>query len=188
MQPDLMTRDKSQLLVVDIQARLFPAMPSGEPMLARSQVLLAAAEALGVPIVISEQYPKGLGPTEAAILAAAPSAQVFDKLTFSCARNAELAKAITAHRSTGRDQIVICGIEAHVCVAQTALDLAAGGWNVFVVADAVSSRRASDRETALARFRDCGIGVVTSEMVVFEWLEEAGTDEFRTVSKMLKPL
>jgi len=181
-------RTTSQVVVVDIQARLCPAMADGNTVLTRTGVLLQAAELLDVPVLISEQYPKGLGPTEGEVLASSPSAKIFSKMTFSCARDAAMAEAFSTLRAAGRNQIVICGIEAHVCVAQTALDLASGGAEVFVVADAVSSRRDSDRQAALARFRDYGISIVTSEMVAFEWLEKAGTDDFKAVSALIKPL
>lgn len=151
-------------------------------------MLLKAAEILGVPVLISEQYPKGLGPTEPAILAAAPSAVVFEKTEFSCARNEVISRAIDERLAQDRSQILICGMETHVCVAQTALDLAAKGREVFVVADAVTSRRESDTMAALARFRDCGIHIITSEMAVFEWLETARSPEFKAVAELIKPL
>lgn len=188
MTSGLISRAQSQLLVVDIQGRLHPAMSAGEPMLERAVTLLRCATALAVPVLMSEQYPKGLGPTVPEIVAAAPSAEIFSKMTFSCARDPGLSGAIKTLRADGRDQIVICGIEAHVCVAQTALDLAATGAEIFVVADAIASRRPQDRQAAVARFGLAGITVVTTEMVVFEWLERAGSDEFRSVSALLKPL
>jgi len=187
-QPLCLSRSRSQLLVVDIQTRLSPAMAPDNTVLARAGILLQSAEILKVPVIFSEQYPKGLGTTELKLTALAPSARIFEKIEFSCARNPELAGALAAHIDAGRDQIVICGIEAHVCVAQTALDLASAGRQVFVVADAVASRRTRDRKCALARFRDNGIGVVTSEMVAFEWLEKAGTDAFKAVLALIKPL
>ncbi|MFV2093226.1 MAG: isochorismatase family protein, partial [Hyphomicrobiales bacterium] len=150
--------------------------------------LLQSATMLEIPVLISEQYPKGLGSTVPDIVSAAPSAQIFAKMTFSCARDPALTEAVKVLRTGNRNQIIICGIEAHVCVAQTALDLVASGAEVFVVADAVASRRPSDMHAALERFRSAGISIVTSEMVVFEWLEKAGTDEFKAVSGLLKPL
>jgi len=179
---------RSQVLVIDVQARLSPAMAAGNTVVSRSALLLKIGETLNVPVIFSEQYRKGLGKTEAELRAAAPSGQVFEKMEFSCARNPAISAAIGSMTKDGRSQVVICGIEAHVCVAQSALDLAAAGNQVFVVADAVASRRDSDKAMALDRFRDCGIGVVSSEMVAFEWLERAGTPDFKAISALLKPL
>ena len=181
-------RAASQLTCVDIQTRLSGAMQTPERVIGRAEVLLKAAEILAVPVLISEQYPKGLGATEPAILAAAPSAIVLEKTEFSCARNDAISNAIGELVKDFCTQIIICGMETHVCVAQTALDLAAAGHDVFVVSDAVTSRRQSDIDAALARFRHCGVHVVTSEMVIFEWLETARSVEFKAISELIRPL
>ena len=183
-----LVRARSQVLVVDVQSRLAPALADAGDTISRIAVLVRAADALGVPIRISEQYPKGLGATLPEILDLAPDAGIFEKIEFSCARNPALAGAVAADCTAGRDQIIVCGMEAHVCVAQTALDLAAAGRKVYIAADAVASRRPYDKQLALARFRDNFIGVITVEMAVFEWLEMAGTAEFKAVSSIIKPL
>lgn len=180
----LISAESSTLLVVDVQSRLLPAIHDGPRVLANCIWLVQVAQRLGVPIVASEQYPKGLGPTAPELAAALPADSVRTKVHFSCVADGCFDDVEVFQRP----QIVIAGTEAHVCVLQTALDLATLGTQVFVVADAVGSRRAEDRELALARFRQHGIDVVSREMVAFEWLHRAGTDVFREVSReFLRP-
>lgn len=179
----LMRADTSALLVVDVQARLAPAVVGSEAIIARTRLLIDAAVRLGVPIVVSEQYPKGLGPTDERLGPLPRQAAVIAKSCFSCAREPRLKAAIDG---LGRRQVVMCGMEAHVCVLQTALDLRESGTDVFVVADGVGSRTEASRALGLERLRDSGVDVVDSEMVVFEWLERAGTDVFRELSRLIK--
>jgi nicotinamidase-related amidase len=179
----LLARDKSCLLVVDVQERLAPAMSDPAPVLRNAAILMKAAGRLDVPMVVSEQYPKGLGTTVPELKALAPEDSVLSKLSFSCAGDPGLRLRFD---SLARPQIVVCGMEAHVCVLQSALGLKEAGYTPFVVADAIASRVDASRETALARMRAAGIDVVTTEMVVFEWLGRAGTDEFREVSRLIR--
>ena len=170
------------LFIVDIQARLAPAVPGADDIIARTAILLAAAARLGVPVVASEQYPQGLGHTDAR-LALPEGGRTFAKLAFSAAGD----PAIVAHlQGLGRRQLVLCGMETHVCVLQTALGLQALGWDVAVAADAVGSRHAERRRLGLERMRDQGIAIVDSEMVVFEWLGAAGTPEFKELSRLIR--
>jgi len=175
----LMRRDQSVLLVVDIQERLLPHIHEGEAVLANAIWLVKLAQRLGVPLQASEQYPAGIGPTHAGLRALIPSAAVAGKLHFSCVA----AGCLDGLPGSERRQVVVVGTESHVCVLQTALDLRAQGREVFVVADAVGSRKPADKELALARMRSHGIEIVSREMVAFEWLEQAGTDVFREISR-----
>ncbi len=178
---------RSQLLVIDLQERLMPAIHEGGRVVERTRILLAAAERLGVPTLVTEQYPKGLGATVPAIREALPpGAPVLEKLTFSGAGDPGIAEAVEGGRRAGRDQLVLAGTEAHVCVMQTALGFRAQGYEVFVVEDAVSSRAPRSVMAACARLLHGGCHWVTSEMAVFEWLERAGTDAFREVSRLIK--
>ena len=132
---------RSLLILVDAQERLIPAMAEPERVVANAAILLAAAERLGIPILVTEQYPKGLGPTVPAIAERLPaSAVVMPKTAFSAAAEESIAAHLDKRRTEGRDQAVVCGVEAHVCVLQTALHLKGQGWPVTVVGDAVSSR------------------------------------------------
>lgn len=175
--------DDSCLLVVDIQDRLLPKMAHPERVVANTAVLLQAAGRLGVPVLASEQYPRGLGPTVADVAQRLPAGAVVEKLAFSCLGEPGFAERF---RALGRSQAVVCGMEAHVCVMQTVDDLAAAGTRTFVVADAASSRDAANHELAMARMAQAGAVVVSTEMVVFEWLARAGTDAFRELSALIK--
>lgn len=179
----LIDKEAAALLVVDIQSKLAPAIGDAERILARTRLLLEAASRLAVPIVVSEQYPRGLGHTDARLGPLPPDAVVLDKTSFSCLREPRLRSHLDR---LGRGQIVMCGMEAHVCVLQSALDLRHSGRDVFVVADAVGSRAESSRKLGLERMRDRGVDVVDSEMVVFEWLERAATEAFRGLIKLVK--
>ncbi len=173
----LMDREDSVLLVVDIQERLLPHIHEGQRVLENAIWLVRVAQRLGVPVMASEQYPKGIGHTQGDLRALIPAGAMAEKLHFSCAA----AGCLTGLPGAERRQVVICGIESHVCVQQTAIGLKEQGRDVFVVADAVSSRKAPDKELALARMRAHGIDLVSREMVAFEWLHQAGSDLFREI-------
>jgi nicotinamidase-related amidase len=174
---------RSLLLVVDIQERLLPAMADGAAVVSHSAKLMLAARRLGVPVLVSEQYPKGLGATVQELASLAVPGGVYAKNAFSCANDAAIAAAVAA---TGRTQLVLCGIEAHVCVLQSALEFSARGYKVAVAWDATSSRRESDRDLAAHRLRAGGVAVASTEMVLFEWLGRAGTPEFKEISALIK--
>lgn len=164
-----------------------PAIHEAGRVVDHAGILLRAAGRLGVPVTVTEQYPKGLGPTVAAIAERLPpAATTLPKVTFSAAADEVTRRRFDELRADGRDQIVICGTEAHVCVLQTALGLRGAGFSVFVVGDAVSSRSPHSVSAACARLLHAGCHWVTTEMVVFEWLERAGTDTFREISPLIK--
>ena len=181
--PTLLSAADSALLVVDLQERLMPAIDGGAAVLARAGLLLRAARRLGVPARASEQYPKGLGPTVPEIAELLDLGAVATKLTFSALREPACAEMI---EQLAGDTVVVAGAETHVCVLQTVMDLLAQGRAVHVVEDAVGSRRASDKAAGLARMARAGAVIVTAEMVVFEWLERAGTPEFKELVGLLK--
>ena len=185
MTTDLLDRDRSALVIIDIQKKLFPHVHEAERMLARIDLLIFAAKLLGIPFLLTEQYPRGLGNTIEEIRQALPEIQPLTKMDFSCVPAPGFAERLA---SMHRDQIVLIGIEAHVCVAQTALDLASRVERVIVVADAVSSRRPFDAQIALRRLEQSGLTLSTAEAVVFEWLRRAGTDEFKAIQPKLKQL
>ena len=177
---------KTTLLLVDMQERLLPAMTGGAEAQARCAILLTAAKALEVPVTLSEQYPKGLGHTVPMLKEETGNAPVFEKLSFSCWRDKALKDHMIAHHEAGRPLVILAGIEAHVCVMQTAADLAAAGFGVFAVADAMASRAPASHAMALDRMRDNGVAVVNTEMVVFELLGRAGTAEFKALSALVR--
>lgn len=177
----LMTRDKSVLLIVDVQERLAPAIHESEAVAANCAWLAGVAGRIGVPVVVTEHCPGKIGGTLDVVRSAAAAAGgVFvTKEWFS----AQADGCLKATAIEDRRQVVVCGTEAHVCVQQTALDLRWGGHDVFVVADASGSRDPANRDLAFARMRAHGIEIVSREMVAFEWLRRAGTDIFREVNR-----
>jgi nicotinamidase-related amidase len=183
----LIARDKSQLLIVDVQDKLLGAISGKDRVVERCIRLVRAARLLEVPITVSEQYPQGLGPTVDPIREAYGNAGfIVDKVEFSCLRSEPLRERLHELRRQGRPQVVIGGIEAHVCVLQTAIDLEAQGFEAFVVADAIGSRSKVNRKLAMNRLMNAGVDVVDSEMVLFEWLERAGTREFKDLQALIK--
>jgi nicotinamidase-related amidase len=175
----LMTAEKSALLVVDVQERLLPHIHDWQTLLENVSWLVRVAGRIGVPVLASEQYPKGLGHTDGSLAKLIPAGSVAEKLHFSCVA----ADCLSGLAGCDRPQVIVCGIESHVCVLQTSLELRGQGREVFVVADAVGSRDPENKALALARMRAHGIEVVAREMVAFEWLRQAGTPLFREVSK-----
>ncbi len=176
----LMGADKSFLLVVDAQEKLMPVVHANEQVVANIARLLGVAMELGVPIRASEQYPKGLGRMIAPLRELIPNAAISEKIHFSYAE-APACQAVLAQLE--QPQAIIVGVEAHVCVLQSAIGLQQAGRDVFVVADAVGSRNPRDAQLALERLQAGGVNVVSLEMVVFEWLQQAGTAEFKRISR-----
>ncbi len=179
----LLDRQRSLLFIVDIQERLAPAVAGADAVIDRARILVEAANRLGVPVVASEQYPQGLGHTDQRLRSLLEGALTLSKVAFSAAGDPEIARRVAAQ---GRDQIVIAGMEAHVCVLQTALAYRDTGREVAVVADAVGSRLPERKALALERMRGHGIELVDSEMVLFEWLGAAGTPEFKELSQLIR--
>ncbi len=169
----------SMLVVIDIQTRLTPAIDGAASVVANARRLIAAAELLGIPALFTEQNPKGLGPTVAEL--APDRSLVVEKMTFDSCRSPEFLLRLPADCA-----LVVAGCEAHVCVLQTALGLIDRGRRVFVVRDAIGSRRAESKEAAIARMARHGVEIVTAEMVVFEWLGSAEHPRFREAAALIK--
>ncbi len=179
----LLAAPETQLLVIDIQARLLPVMLDGARVMRQAGILLQAARRLAIPALITEQYPQGLGPTMPEVMAEAGDVPVLAKMHFSAASDPAIRSRIEA---ANRPQIVIAGIEAHVCVLQTALTLREAGRQVAVVVDAVSSRHADSVSVALQRLQAAGAELVTTEMCLFEWLGSAAHPDFKSLSRLIK--
>ena len=182
----LLLREKSLLLIVDMQERILPAMNDSQGAIDRCLQLLGAARTLSIPILVSEQYPHGLGPTVSALRESAQGTPVFTKLHFSCAADPDIAAKVREFLASGRTQLVLAGIEAHVCVLQSALGFKEMGFDCFVATDATTSRARASIVVANDRLRSSGISLITTEMAVFEWLHTAGTPEFKYLSNLLK--
>jgi len=175
----------STLMVIDIQERLTTAMPKGvrDRVIEQVSVLLTAAECLSIPVMVTEQYPKGLGATERALLDKLPTGTpVIEKTNFSSARVDSVAEAL---QQSGRKQVFLAGMETHICVLQTTLDLLKQGYEVFVIEDAVSSRAKGNQFNALQRMRLAGAVITNVESLLFEWLGDATHPEFKTLAKLI---
>jgi nicotinamidase-related amidase len=178
---DLLQKENAALLVIDVQERINAVM-ADQGHIPRLEVLVEACHGLEVPVIGSEQYPQGLGPT-VETLATALGQTPASKLTFSCSRDDVLRGAIDR---SGRQQIIVTGIETHVCVLQTVLDLLNLGFEVHVPHDAVNSRRPADKEWALHRMAAAGATITSTESALFELLERCDTADFKTVAKLIK--
>ena len=181
--PVLLKRKRSGLLVIDIQEKILAVMANSKQVVDNSVKLIKSFIILERPIFVTEQYPEGLGNTNTKVKKALGDVEIQEKLTFSCCGLEGMSRSIRAQRI---EQIVLCGIESHVCVWQTAMDLMFDGLKVSVVRDAISSRTNENYEAALERMMANGIQITTTEMVLFELLRKAGTDEFKAISKLIK--
>jgi nicotinamidase-related amidase len=182
--PLLLDRDKAVLCVIDIQDRLAAAMAERDAVVAESRRLVLAARRLGVPIVLTEQYPKGIGPTVPELVEAlGDEYQPVEKICFPCTAEPAFAERLAR---VGRRQVVLCGMEAHVCLLQTALDLLSTGYLVHLVADAVCSRNAEHKRLALEQLCQAGAIVTCVEAAVYQMLGRAGTPEFKDLLPLFK--
>jgi len=180
--PELMRPDDTGLLVVDVQTRLIAVQADGERVVWNARRLLDGAKILGVHAAATEQYPEKLGSTVPKLAERLPSTAV-SKLAFSCGVCDEI---FTLWRAAGIHRVLVCGIETHVCVQQTVLDLLAARFQVVVAADAVSSRLRIDNEIALRRMEASGALLTTTEAALFEWCGKAGTEMFKAISELAK--
>ena len=179
----LIKSEDSALIVIDMQERLVPAMQAPARTIKNTRLLIATATKLGIPVMLTEQYPKGLGRTVDDIANVAEGHPIYEKMHFSCMEDDTFAAAF---RKLGRKQAVITGMEAHICVMQTAAQLIDDGFEVFVVTDATSSRTLESEKACLDRLQASGAGIATTEMVVFEWLGKAGTQAFKELLPLIK--
>ncbi len=179
-------RDSTALFLIDVQERLAPVIAGREGLERRLQVLLEGAAVLGIPLIWTEQYVKGLGVTIPSVAErAAPRANPIEKLSFSCCPAPGVDDSL---RRIAPETVIVSGIETHVCVLQTCLDLLDGGYLPVLVADCTGSRHPEDREIALRRLEQAGVVLTTLESLLFELLEQAGSDEFKAISRLVKPL
>jgi len=176
-------RADAVLVVVDIQERLAAAMPHKDDVIETATFLVRACDAMGVPVIVTRQYVAGLGDTVSELADVLGNREPIDKLTFSCMGTPEFREAIS---KPGRRQVLLAGMETHVCVSQTALDLMGAGYEVSVLADGVCSRRSHDHEIAVRRLATVGASVTVAESVIYEMLGVAGTPEFKQVLELVK--
>ena len=185
--PELMSVDDTGLLVIDVQDKLVRLLPGHERLIWNIGRLIEGAKILGLPFAVTEQYPQGLGPTTRQLAthweAVGTTTVVEEKVAFSCGG---CEKAIAAATSGGRRNILVAGIETHVCVGQTVFDLLGEGYRVYVAVDAVGARHDIDHQTALRRMELAGANLTTTEAVLFEWCERAGSPQFKQISALVR--
>jgi nicotinamidase-related amidase len=177
--------EDSCLIIIDVQEKLTSAIPDKviNRLRKNTGILLNAANELNVPVITTAQYPKGLGTTEAFITQnLAESSLTFEKTRFSCLG----ADGFTKHLSElGKKQIILTGVEAHICIFQSAIDLGQAGFDVYVVIDAIASREFTSYESALTRLKQANVSLLNTESVLFEWLRDASHEKFKTISKLI---
>jgi nicotinamidase-related amidase len=173
----------SLLLIVDVHERLVPAIEQATRVIENCSRLIRGAARLGVPVLMTEHCPERLGPALEAIRVLVPRSNTISKTHFAAADEPQVIQRLAG---LSRAQIVIAGLEAHVCVLQTALALAERGYRVYVVADAIGARRESSRQAAISRLQSANVTVITTEMALFEWLEHAERAEFRELLSIIK--
>ena len=173
----------SMLMIVDYQERLLPAMHDCEALSERSRILIEGLAILDVPMIITQQYTKGLGMSVPFVFAAAGTDVYMDKTEFSAMRNQQIAQTVS---SFNKKSVIVCGIEAHICVLQTCLDLKEQGFSPSLVLDCIGSRKRSEKEMTVIRAQQEGITVTSAESLLFELLGEAGGEAFKQISKLIK--
>jgi nicotinamidase-related amidase len=175
-------RNHTRLLIIDLQEKLMPVIHERQKLSDKVNTLIKGMEILKVPTVVTEQYPAGLGKTDAAIHLP-EDFHCYEKICFSGIKSQPVLEHLKAEKIT---DLVICGVEAHICVLQTALDAIDWGFRVHVVADAVSSRFLQNKELALERMRQSGVYITSVEMILFLMMKEAGNPEFKAISKLIR--
>ncbi len=175
--------ENAALVLVDVQTKLIGVMDEKEQLVSNLRKLIQGMRVLEIPILWNEQYPQGLGGTLPELAELLTENNPLDKVCFSCCQNESF---VTSLHTIGRPQLLVCGIEAHICVYQTARELQEQGYQVEVVADAVSSRSPLNKQIALKRFQQCNIALTSTEMALFELVKVAKGDQFRAISKLLR--
>jgi len=176
-------KEETIAIVIDVQEKLLPHIHDNERILNNSVILLEGLKVLDVPLLVSEQYRKGLGPTVEEIQHSFPSFQPMEKMTFSCCDDQDIMSIL---KEKGRKNVILLGIETHVCVLQTVLDLIENGFQPVVIEDCTSSRKPSDKEIAIKRMRQEGAIVSSYESILFELARVSGTETFKSISRLVK--
>ncbi|MFN8296369.1 MAG: hydrolase [Chitinophagales bacterium] len=178
----LIQKEKTALLIIDIQEKLMPVIQDAEVVFANTNRLLKGASVLNIPVILTEQYPKGLGNTCSEIELSENILQV-EKMCFSCMQSEDVIQQLKTNNIT---TLILCGVESHICVLKTALEALENNFEVHVVADAVSSRTKENKQLALERIRQSGAFIVSTEIILFQLIDEAGTEAFKAISRLIK--
>lgn len=170
-------------IVVDIQEKLFPHIHDGEKILQNCLKLIEGLQILSIPVIVTQQYTKGLGPTVQSVIQKFPEFRYIEKLSFSCFDEPAFTEQI---KTSGKKYIILCGIESHVCVLQTCIDMLAAGLIPVIAEDCVSSRKLNDKLVAIERMRQEGARITTMESILFELVRRADAETFKSISKIVK--
>ena len=176
----MLDTNNSILVIIDIQEKLVKAASNGEKTIINTSKISQAAQILSIPVIITEQYPKGLGATVESITGS--DAFIIEKSSFSAFKEPEFEQKI---KSLNRKQVILCGIEAHICVLQTAIDLYKNGYEVYVLKDCVSSRSEEEQNSGLELLKQYGIKVITVEIALFQWLKSSKHPQFKDIQKLI---
>ena len=182
MEQFILNKEQTVLMVIDIQERLAPAMTVANQVIANTSTLIAAAKALNMPVITTEQYPKGLGNTVSSLKDLIDSNYLFEKISFT-AYTKEVKETL---QRLNKNKIIITGMETHICVFQTVRDLLSEGYEVFLASDAICSRTKENSKSGLELMANMGAVVTNTETIIFDLLKEAGTPEFKVLSKLIK--
>mgnify|MGYP000870268445 CR=1 FL=1 len=180
--PNILNRENAVFVIIDIQEAFRSPIPDFEEIAVNSSIMARGCQILGIPIIITEQYPKGLGNTCAEV-EIPEGIQPIEKICFSCIQSANVLEELKARNITS---LIVCGVESHICVLKTTLEALEKNIEVHVVADAVSSRTTANKQLALERMRQSGAFIVSTEIILFQLIDEAGTDAFKTISRLIK--
>lgn len=176
-------KERCAAIIIDVQERLFPFISDNEKLAKNIGILIQGLKALGIQIFVTEQYVKGLGPTIEPVALHLQNQQRVEKMAFSCCDEPRILEGLAV---SGKENIIVAGIESHVCVLQTVIDLKRNGYHPVVVEDCISSRNLNDKKIAIERMRQEGAIVTTYESLLFELLRYSGSEQFRTISKLVK--
>jgi nicotinamidase-related amidase len=176
-------KEKAVLLVIDFQERIFPAIHEHEQLAKKVPLLIKGLKILGIPVIVTEQYVKGLGPTIPEIAETIGGIERIEKVSFSCCDEPGFMMELA---SSGKEYVIIAGIESHVCVLQTVIDLQQNGYHPVVVEDCISSRNPNDKLIAMERMHKEGVIITSCEAILFELLRYSGGETFKAISKLVK--
>jgi len=179
----LISKEGTVLVIIDVQEKLFPHMAEKERLVKSLEKMISFAEIMKIPILLTEQYPRGLGHTIPEVRKLVPHLQPIEKVEFSCLGSEKFKESLTQLKAK---ILIITGIETHICVSQTAIEGLNNGYRVCVIGDAVSSRSLEDKALSLERMKQCGVTIASTEMVIYELLKKAGTPEFRKALELVK--
>jgi nicotinamidase-related amidase len=176
-------KDKTAAVIIDLQERIFAVMPEKEVLAKNILTLISGLKVIGIPVIVTEQYVKGLGPTISGIAEQLEGIKRIEKASFSCCDEPQFMMELA---SSGKELVIVAGIESHVCVLQTVIDLQQNGYHPVVVEDCISSRKPNDKKIAIERMRKEGAIITTYEAILFELLRYSGGETFKAISKLVK--